>query len=145
MVSSPDLVVNGMRRGMDKIPSILAGSSLQLVSAPAEFPGFVLPDQPVVHAVRLEGLYGFRDGLAVGDADTIMVPLRRRLLALYSRRLAHDIELRTKKALDVINTALCRGSIEEVACHPDDSMYLARLLRNQDRISLTALSDGSIR
>ena len=46
--------------------------------------GFVLADQPAVHARPDEGRYGFASQLAVGDADLIMVPIKRRLLAFYT-------------------------------------------------------------
>jgi hypothetical protein len=65
----PDLTTYGMRRGTAGIPQVLGRYQVQLVEAPSWMPGFVLADQPVLHARRDEGRYGFASHLAVGDAD----------------------------------------------------------------------------
>jgi hypothetical protein len=57
--TQPDLLAGGMRRGVGAIPTILAKSSIQLVSVEDSLPGFVLPDHPVLHGRLNEGHSAF--------------------------------------------------------------------------------------
>jgi hypothetical protein len=129
----PDLLAGGMRRGTQAIPDILAKSSIQLISADERLPGFVLPDHPILHGKRDEGLFGFRYAGAVGDADLIAVPIHRRLVAFYSRRRLANVRIKTKKGVSVVNALLMRNAAREVACHPDDALVTSQLIRNLDR------------
>jgi hypothetical protein len=145
--ASPDLRANGIRHVTSGIPRLLARYRVQLVEAPSWMPGFVLADQPVVHARPYEGRYGFASQLAVGDADLIMVPIKRRLLAFYTvQPLANrDFTLKTKRGLRVINAALCRNAVKEVACHPDDAPDTSHVIRYRDQYPASALSDGTLK
>ena len=109
-------------------------------------PGFVLADQPVVHARPDEGRYGFASQLAIGDANLIMVPIKRRLLAFYTvQPLANrDFTLETKRGLRIINAALCRNAVKEVACHSEDARDASYLIREIDRYPASALTDGRL-
>ena len=122
MISEGDMMPNGIRHGIDKIPTILAKWRVQLIHPSESMPGFVLADHPIVHARCGEGRYGFRSGLAVGDADLIIAPISRRLLAAYTARPLSHLTLKTKRALRTINAVLCRNALAEVACHPDDAL-----------------------
>jgi hypothetical protein len=110
-------------------------------------PGFVLADQPVVHARPDEGRYGFASQLAVGDADLIMVPIKRRLLAFYTvQPLANrDFTLKTKRGVRIINAALCRNAVMEVACHPDDVSDTSHVIRYRDQYPASWLTDGTLK
>jgi hypothetical protein len=68
-----------------------------------------------------ERLFGFRNARAVGDADLIAVPVRRRLVAIYSRRRVPNIHLKTKAGALQISALLLRSAAAEVACHPDEA------------------------
>jgi len=110
-------------------------------------PGFVLADQPVVHARPDEGRYGFASQLAVGDADLIMVPIKRRLLAFYTARplVNRHFTLKTERGLRIINAALGRNAVKEVACHPDDARDVSNVIRHIDQYPASALTDGSMK
>jgi hypothetical protein len=145
--ASPDLTANGMRHVTAGIPRLLARYRVQLVGAPSWMSGFVLADQPVVHARPDEGRYGFASQLAVGDADLIMVPIKRRLLAFYTvQPLANrNFTLETKRGLRVINAALCRNAVKEVACHPDDARDVSNVIRHIDQHPASVLTDGTLK
>jgi hypothetical protein len=108
-------------------------------------PGFVLADQPVLHARPDEGRYGFASHLAIGNADLIIMPIRRRLLAFYTGKPLVNVTLKTKRGLRVINAALCRNAVKEVACHPDDARDTSNVIRHIDRYPASALSDGTLK
>jgi hypothetical protein len=59
---------------------------LQVVELSPGLPGFVIGDTPVVHAQLGAGRYGFRDQLALGDADFIIGPLTRTTAACFTVR-----------------------------------------------------------
>ena len=145
MQASPDLTASGMRRVNSGIPRVLGRYHVQLVEVPTWMPGFVLADQPVLHARPSEGRFGFASQLAVGGADLIMMPIRRRLLACYTGQPLANFTLKTKRALQVIKAALCRNAVKEVACHPDDAREVSYVVRDIDRYPIFALTDGSLR
>jgi hypothetical protein len=134
-----------MRRVNAGIPEVLGRYRVQLVEAPDWMPGFVLADQPVVHACPDEERYGFVSQLAVGDADLIVVPIRRRLVAFYTVRQMASFTLKTKRGLRIINAALCRNAVTEVACHPADAPEASHLIRYIDKFPASALTDGSLK
>jgi hypothetical protein len=144
--ASPDLTANAMRRIGARVPEILGRYRVQLVEVPSWMPGFVLADQPVLHARPSEGRYGFASQLALGDADLIMMPIRRRLLACYTARLLPNLTLKTEdRGLRVINAALCRNAVKEIACHPDDAREISRVIRRVDQYPPSALHDGTFK
>jgi hypothetical protein len=134
-----------MRRVAKGLPALFGRFSVQLVEAPVWMAGFVLADQPVLHARRDKGRYGFAGHLAVGDADLIMVPIRRRLLAFHTVKPLPNFTLATKRDLRVINAALCRNALQEVASHPDDALEVSQLIRSIDRYPASALDDGTMK
>jgi hypothetical protein len=144
---SPELRASGMRHVTSGIPRLLARYRVQLVEAPSWMPGFVLADQPVVHARPDEGRYGFASQLAVGDADLIMVPIKRRLLAFYTVQplVNRHFTLKTERGLRIINAALGRNAVKEVACHPDDARDVSNVIRHIDQYPASALTDGSMK
>jgi hypothetical protein len=129
----PDLLAGGIRRGKRAIPEILSKSSVQLIGLHGSLPGFILPDHPILHGKRDRGLFGFRQAGAVGDADLIVAPIHRRLVAFYSRRRLPNIEIMTKNGACVVNALLMRSAAKEVVCHPDDAHATSQLVRNIDR------------
>jgi hypothetical protein len=120
---------------------------VQLVEAPSWTPGFVLADQPVLHARPDEGRYGFASQLALGDADLIIMPVQRRLVAFYTVQplVNRPFALKTERGLRVINAALCRNAVKEVACHPDDARDVSNAIRHIDRYPASALTDGTLK
>jgi hypothetical protein len=145
MMMGGGIMANGMRRVSANLPEILARWTVQLVQAPDWMPGFVLADQPIVHARPEEGRYGFRSKLAVGDANLLLMPIHRRLAAIYTSRPLPHFALRTKRGLRTINATFCRNAVAEVACHPHDALETSRLIRNLDRFPAAALHDGTLR
>jgi hypothetical protein len=120
-----------MRRSLPDLKEFLAKTTVQLVGSFKALPGFILPDHPVVHGKRDEGKFGFLSGGAIGDADTIVVPISRHLVAFYSSKHSWDVQIRTKKGVRWVNSLLLQGAQSEVACHPDDARETHRLIRDR--------------
>lgn len=138
-VDSNQMLVDSMARNHNKIAAMLNGFSMQVIWMRDDLPGFVLGDVPVVHADVKAGRYGFRDNLALGDANLIVGPLSRRVgVCLSAARLPHA-ELRTRKLVDTINAVFWRAAVSEVICHPDDSHASSQLRRKLDRLPPTRL------
>lgn len=133
IATSPDLFASGARRVSAAIQQLLGKWTVQLVGCVEDLPGFLLPDNPVLHGKRSEGRFGFRNAGAIGDADMIVVPIRRRLVAFYSAKHLGDKELVTKKGVRWVNSLLLQSAQSEVACHPADAQETSRLIRNRDR------------
>jgi hypothetical protein len=144
--ASPGLRANGMRHVNAGIAGLLGRYQVQLVEAPS-WMGFVLADQPVLHACPDERRYGFASELALGDADLIIMPIRRRLVAFYIVRPLVNLHMKlgTERGLKVINAALCRNAVKEVACHPDDARDVSNIIRHLDRHPVSALTDGTLK
>ena len=130
---------------MEGIPEILAQYTVQLVSMIEDLPGFALPDRPIVHGKRREGVFGFEEAGAIGDADIIIVPISRRLLGFYSARELPHVTIRTNKGLAWVNALLIHNAENEVACHPHDVLATARLIRNLERYPPSKFDSVSIR
>lgn len=98
-VSSPDFFTAGVQRVAADLQPLLARWMVQLVGCDDNLPGFILADNPVVHGRRSEGRFGFLHAGALGDADMIVVPISRRVVAFYSSRRLPDVVIHTKKSL----------------------------------------------
>ena len=143
--NAPDRLATGIRNGVPKIRELLEKWSVQFVDIDPCLPGLVLADHPVLHGQRSQGRFGFKGAGAVGDADTIIVPIRRHLAACYCPSPLRPATVRTKKSLEWINSLLIRGAVKEVACHPLDVMATARLIRNLDRYPADQFDQAVIR
>lgn len=126
-IASNSGLVESMSRQYNSLVDKLSCFRVQVISAERLETGFGLGDTPVVHANSGTGQVGFRDRLAVGDADIVMAPLSRWIAVALTARRVPSLELRTKKALQRINAATIRAADAEVACHPDDSRELRRV------------------
>lgn len=127
---APDRLAEGLRRSVPKIDQLLRQWSIQLIVVDPSLPGLVLADHPVLRGKRDQGLFGFNEAGAVGDADTILVPIRRHLAACYCPSWMRDVTIKTKHGLDWINSLLVRGAVSEVICHPSDALPTSRLIAN---------------
>jgi len=119
--------VQSMARTSRKIREMFDEWTVQVIAVEPPLPGFVLGDIPVVHADTKCGRYGFRDRLAIGDADLIIGPLTRRTAALMTSTGTRDTTLRVKKQVQVINALFWRAARAEVACHPEDVVESRRV------------------
>ena len=128
----PDLFASGLRRSLTDLKKFFAKTTVQLVGSTEDLPGFILPDHPVVHGKRDEGRFGFHNGGAIGDADTIVLPISRRLVAFYSSKHSWDVQIRTKRGVRWVNALLLLGAQSEVACHPADVQETNRLIRDRN-------------
>lgn len=140
-----DLLADGVRRVMPRLEPILGPRKIQLVELEERLPGLVLADHPILHGRRDKGRFGFRDAGAIGDADTIFVPLSRRVLAVYTATSPGDIRIRTKASVLWINSLLVRGAASEVACHPEDAIHTSRLVRDLDRYAASRFDSVTLR
>lgn len=102
-------------------------------------PGFVLSDVPIVHADSRTGRYGFRDELAIGDADLIVGPLTRRTTVCLTAEPMEHFAVTTKKATQLINAVFWRSAREVVACHPDDTREARRVCAHLDDLPVAKL------
>lgn len=125
-------LVQSMVRQHDQMASRLNGLHMQVVELASGIPGFVLGDTPVVHADTQTGRYGFRDRLALGDANLILGPLTRRTAACFTARPLPPAVIPTRKLLDAVNAIFIRAAQEEVACHPEDSRALGQTYSRLD-------------
>ena len=75
----------------------LRGLHIQVIELDSSLPGFVLGDVPIVHANLEQKRFGFRDRLAIDDADLIMGPLSRRVLVCFTPDRVQSKLLRSKK------------------------------------------------
>lgn len=119
----------------NKFVDKLNGFDLQIVEVAERLPGFVLADVPIVHANLGSRRFGFRDGLAIGDADLVAAPLTRRCAAFFVAKPQPHTTLTSKKSLQRVNALFIRAAIEEVACHPDDALETSRVCRNLPPVS----------
>ncbi len=117
---SGGVVFESLDHSIDTIVNVLRKWQLQVVACPDSLPGFVLGDVPVVHANLALKKFGFRDGLAVGDADVIMAPISRRVLVCFSKEPRRPATITTKQSLRTLNSLTFRVARREVACHPHD-------------------------
>ena len=78
LVSDPMHLVTTMIRQHDAMAEVLNRFHLQVIEIPDHLPGLVIGDTPVVHALTSSNQYGFRDRLALGDANLIVGPLTAR-------------------------------------------------------------------
>jgi hypothetical protein len=113
----------------NKFADKLNDFDIQIVEVADHLPGFVLADVPVVHADLASRRFGFRDRLAIGDADLVGAPLIRRCAAFVVAKPQRHTTL-TSKTLRKVNALFVRAAVAEVACHPEDALEAGRLCRN---------------
>lgn len=142
MVADPMSLVTTMIGQHDLMAEMLNGFHLQVVQLAAGLPGFVIGDTPVVHAQLREGRYGFRDGLALGDANFIIGPLTRTTAACFTVRPLTPVLVKTRRMVDTINGIFLRAALAEVACHPDDAKAVRQTHSRLDRLPPSVLNRG---
>jgi hypothetical protein len=140
MVEDPMSLVSTMIRQHDRMAEMLNGFHLQIIELDDGLPGFVIGDTPVVHAVLNDRRYGFRDRLALGDADLIIGPLTRRTAACFTVKPLNPVRLTTRKRLDATNAIFMRAALAEIACHPDDSRAVKQTHSRLDRLPPSLLT-----
>lgn len=140
----PNLHPDGVRYGATRLGELFGRWRFQLIEIEESLPGLVLADHPILHGRIDLGVLGFGAG-AVGESDTVLVPISRRLAASYAPTRLPDRTIRTKKGLDWVNSLLIRGAGTEVACHPDDALATARLIRGLDRYPLDRFRRAALR
>ena len=140
MVADPMHLVTTMIRQHDAMAEMLNRFRLQVVELDPSLPGFVIGDTPVVHAALSAGRYGFRDHLALGDADFVIGPLTRRTAACFTKRALPAVRVTTRKVLDAVNAVFLRAALVEVACHPEDAKAIRQIHSRLDRLPPTILT-----
>jgi len=140
MVADPMSLVTTMIRQHDAMAEMLNGFHLQVVELTTGLPGFVIGDTPVVHAQLRDGRYGFRDRLALGDADFIIGPLTRTTAACFTVQPLAPVLVKTRKVVDTINAIFLRAALAEVACHPADAKALRQTYSRLDRLPTSLLN-----
>lgn len=140
MVADPMSLVSTMIRQHDAMADMLSSFHLQVVELASNLPGFVIGDTPVVHGALKDGRYGFRDHLALADADFIIGPLTRTTAACFTVRPLSPVLVKTRKMLDAINAIFLRAALVEVACHPDDAKALRQTYSRLDRLPPSILT-----
>lgn len=118
MVADPMNLVSAMIRQRDAMAEMLNGFHLQVVELASGLPGFVIGDTPVVHAALANNRYGFRDHLALGDADFIIGPLTRTTAACFTVQPLRPVLVTTRMVLDAINAIFLRAASAEVGLSP---------------------------
>ena len=129
----PRLFSDSIRRVLHGARLLLAARHVQLVGVMEDLPGFVLPDNAVLHGRLAVGTFGFLEAGAIGDSDIVIVPIGRRLVALYTAKALPHMSIRTKNSVRWINSLLLRSATNQVVCHPDDQQEVSRLVGNLGR------------
>jgi hypothetical protein len=142
MAADPLSLATSMARQHDAIAEKLNGFHLQIIELSPGLPGLVLGDTPVVHAHFESDRYGFRDHLAIGDANFIFGPLTRTTAACFTNKRLPPVLVKTRKMVDTINGVFLRAALAEVACHPDDAKALRQTHSRIDRLPPSALTGG---
>lgn len=142
---APDRHVNGIRYGAARLKELFDSWTIQLITIDESLPGVVLADHPILFGSNTAGQFGFQSAGPVGEAEIIIVPIKRRLAACYSPTQLRHRTIVTKAGLDWINSLLIRGAVEEVACHPDDAVATSRLIRNLDRYPPAGFNTARLR
>ena len=140
LIGDPMHLVQTMIRQHDAMAEMLNRFHLQIIELDPTVPGFVIGDTPVVHAALSASRYGFRDHLALGDANFIVGPLTRRTAACFTVRRLPSVRVTTRKRLDAINAIFLRAAQVEIACHPDDAKAVRQTHSRLDRLPPTILT-----
>lgn len=140
-VQSRELLIESQIRQHNGIVEQLGRYFVQVITTEPGQPGFAIGDIPAVHANTRTGQFGFRDRLAVGDANLVMAPLDRHTAVFLSAQNLPPETLRKKWQVQTINAATLRAALSEVACHPDDTLELRRVARDPRRFPLSKLMD----
>jgi hypothetical protein len=140
MAADPMSLVTTMIQQHDAMAEMLNGFHLQVVELADHLPGFIIGDTPVVHARLTEDRYGFRDHLALGDADFIVGPLTRRTAACFTVKPLRPMLVKTRKKLDAMNAIVLRAALAEVACHPEDAKAIRQTHSRLDRLPPSILT-----
>lgn len=133
------LLVQSMARQHNLIADKLNHYHMQVFEIPSELPGLCIADAPVAHVNTRTGRHGFRDDLALGDANLIMGPLTRRVGVCFTARRHNHVVVKTRAQLDLINAVFLRAALTEVACHPDDARAVSHTHRRLDRLPIERL------
>lgn len=136
MRRDPITLATSMIRQHDLVADKLNRFHMQVIEIADHLPGLALGDAPVIHAKPSSNKYGFRDRLALLDAEVIVGPVTRRTAACFSVRPLRPVVVRTRKLLDGINAVTLKGALREVACHPDDELALRHTYGRLDRIRM---------
>lgn len=137
----PMSLVTTMIRQHDAIAEKLNGFHLQVIAIDGiGLPGFVVGDTPVVHADLMNSRYGFRDRVALGDANFIIGPLTRTTAACFSASRLRPEVIKTREMVDAINAIFLRAASGEVACHPDDAGAVKQVHSRLDRLPPSILT-----
>ncbi|MFP5487622.1 MAG: DUF4238 domain-containing protein [Acidimicrobiia bacterium] len=113
----------------NKIAELLTKNTLQVLTIADDLPGLPIGDAPVVHANLDSARFGFRDRLAIGDANLILVPLTRRVAACLTRSPMADTTIGSMHQWKRVVDIQIRACLGEIAAHPDDAHAVARLCR----------------
>lgn len=130
----PVQLVEAMSAQLGVITDLLERFHLQIVELDEGLPGFALGDTPVLHIATRDHRFGFRDDLAVGDADLIAGPLTRTTAACFTVEPLPDVRFGTRKRVDTWNAFFIRAAQAEVVCHPDDARGLRQTHSRLDRL-----------
>jgi hypothetical protein len=130
----PLTLVRSMTHHHDVMAEKLNRFHMQVIEIDPMLPGLVLGDTPIVHASSASGRYGFRDRLALDEADLVVGPLTRRVAACFTVEPLPPVVVRTKELVDQINAVFIRAASAEVACHPDDALATRQLHGRLDRL-----------
>jgi hypothetical protein len=136
LFENPGASAHTMMRQHDEIAARLNQFHMQLIFIDDDLPGFVLGDVPIVHAHTGSDRYGFRDHLALLDANLIIGPLSRRVAACFTFRPFPPARVVSRVGLDPLNAVFIRAAARELACHPDDASYIQDVFERVDSLPI---------
>ncbi|MGD9794415.1 MAG: DUF4238 domain-containing protein [Acidimicrobiia bacterium] len=131
-------LIDSMARIFNRVSAQLMTWELQVITIdPSVGASFILGDVPVAHARRASGRFGFRDGLAVGDADVIGAPITSTTAVLLTTERLPHVMFRTKVKVNALNVLFWLAAEREVAVHPSgerDALRIKDLARRPEAL-----------
>ena len=106
-----------MARSYEAALSLLDPHHVQLVWPRKAHADFVFGDMPLVHS-RKDGRISALDGLALGDADQMFLPVGPRLLALFTHEPMNDGSIDTSQ-VQMLNRKTWKAALRFVGANPD--------------------------
>jgi hypothetical protein len=138
-VGQQETTVDSTFRHWKNISAKLDEFHMQVIQIGEDLPGFAFGDVPFVHASTKLRKYGFRDHLAIGDANLIVGPLSKDVAVCFTAHEYPPTSIGSIVDLDTLNAIFIRAANKEVACNPSHIDYLQEVASRLDALPPEAM------
>ncbi len=118
--SSNQVSVDSMLNQFEKFLAWTENKYLELLISESPTVGFSTSDSPVVHVNRKTGQVGLACGLALCDADLVLLPLGRHLACAFTVNQSSPLRLDSEWVEKVNKELIWPNAHEHVISHPDE-------------------------